>query len=234
MPVFVGMTCLILQYGILKMTIDNLRLIETVPPAVEPVSLAEAKAHLRVAHDSDDDLIAAHIAAARQMCEQHTGCAFINRTFKLYLDRWSGSPLSQWWDGVVEAADTNLLDAVLMLPKPPLQSVTAIRTYDAGGVASVFSASGYLVDAVSKPGRIVLADGASVPSPLRKVNGVEIEFIAGYGASASFVPQVLRQAVLQLVAYLYENRGDDPAAGLQASGAANLLRPYRLTGIGGA
>lgn len=216
------------------MTVDNLRVQETTPPASEPVSLAEAKAHLRIVHDSDDTVITAHITAARQMCEQYTGRAFINRTLKLYLDQWAGSSLSGWWDGVVEAADTGLADAVLTLPKPPLQSVTAIRMYDTAGSTAEFSASSYLVDAVSQPGRIVLADGAAPPSPLRKVNGIEVEFIAGYGASASSVPQALRQAVLQLVAYLYENRGDVAAAGLQASGAAQLLRPYRLTGIGGA
>lgn len=216
------------------MTVDNLRLIETTPPASEPVTLAEAKAHLRVMHNSDDAAITAHITAARQMCEQHTGCAFINRTLKLYLDRWAGSPLSGWWDGVLEGADIAPNADALVLPKPPLQSVTAIRTYDAAGVASVFSASNYLVDAVSRPGRVVLADGAAPPLPARKINGIEIEFVAGFGTTASSVPQALRQAVLQLVAYLYENRGDDAAAGLQASGAAHLLRPYRRTGIGGA
>lgn len=65
-----------------------MNLIETTPPEAEPLTLEEAKAHLRITHDADDDVINALIRAARGMCENDTGLALITRGYSLYLDVW--------------------------------------------------------------------------------------------------------------------------------------------------
>lgn len=50
-----------------------MKLILAVPPTTEPVTLAELKAHVAVAHDHDDALLAAHLSAARDAVEKATG-----------------------------------------------------------------------------------------------------------------------------------------------------------------
>lgn len=203
---------------------------ETSAPGAEPLTLAEAKAHLRVTQDAEDDLIAALIKAARQLCESVTGRAFITRDISLFLDRWPDEGIGGWWDGVREGAAVTAQACALELPKPPLYSVTEILVYDSGDAAATYQAANYFVDASGSPGRIVLRDAAYLPQPGRSANGIEVRYKAGYGASAAALPAPLREAVKQAVAHFYENRGDAAAAGLPA-GALALLQPYRMTGL---
>jgi uncharacterized phiE125 gp8 family phage protein len=163
------------------------RVKQTVAPASEPVSLTDAKAHLRVDIDDDDDFISGLIAAARQYTETTTRRAFISQTWRLSLDNWP-------------AGDE------IELPKPPLASVSSIVYKDADGASTTWATSNYIVDTDSEPGRIVLANGASWPTvSLYPVNPIQITFVAGYGAAGSSVPQYLRQAVKLLVSHWYEN-----------------------------
>jgi uncharacterized phiE125 gp8 family phage protein len=172
----------------------------TSPPAAEPVSLAEAKAWLRVESSNDeDDLITALIAAARVRCEWHVGQAFVTQSWTLWLD--------------------SLGDGTIMLPLPPLQSVDSVTLYDDAGVATVLDTSAWAMDAPG--GRLVFAG----PHPgLRAVNAAAVAFTAGYG-DASAVPAPIKNAVLQTVSWLYEHRGGDAAP--VPDGALALLAPYR-------
>ncbi len=52
----------------------------TSAPAVEPLTVAEAKAHLRVDHTSDDSYIESLIKAARVTCENFQNRAYITQT----------------------------------------------------------------------------------------------------------------------------------------------------------
>jgi hypothetical protein len=63
---------------------------QKVAPAVEPLTLEEAKNHLRVDADIDEDdaLINNLIAAARQDCEKFQNRAYITQTWELWLDAW--------------------------------------------------------------------------------------------------------------------------------------------------
>jgi len=205
-------------------------LVETAPPGAEPLTLDETKTFLRVDHDNDDAQISALIAAARQMCENLTGRSLITRSYSLYLDCWPGGNLI-WWDGIREGADISPRSALLNLPKPPLVSVTGINVYAADNTATAFPAADYYVDTAGLPGRIVLKPDVSPPVPGRPANGIEIQFRAGYGATPQSIPAALRQAMKQLVAYLYEHRGDGPDQALLASGAAHLLHPFKLVSL---
>lgn len=159
----------------------------TVEPASEPVSLTEAKLHLRVEVSDDDALIAALITAAREYVEESARRALVTQTWRLSLSGWPGG---------------NSIE----LSRPPLQSVTSIIYKDSAGASTTWAAANYLVDTDSEPGRVVLAYGASWPSvTLYPSNPIQITYVAGYGA-ASAVPQRLRQAVLLLVGHWYENR----------------------------
>lgn len=183
-----------------------MNLIETAPTAAEPVTLEEAKAHLRITHDADDDVINALIRAAREMCESDTGLALITRGYSLFLDAWDKDTLA--------------------LPRPPLVAVARINVYDAQGGAAEFPAASYAVDAAARPGRIALA--GAPPAPGRALSGIEIEFTAGFGPAPEDVPQGLREGIKRLVAHLYMSRGDEGREAVLHSGAAVLFRPHRV------
>lgn len=161
------------------------------PPAVEPVSLAAAKARLRVEHADDDAAIAALVAAARERVEQLTGRALITRRVRELRDSWQeGGRLASG-------------GAVFRLGLGPLVTLHHIKTYDADGASATFDAAHYTVDAASFPPRLALKGGGLWPSPGRTAHGVEIEFDAGYGATEAEIPPALREAVLALIADAY-------------------------------
>lgn len=220
------------------MSHSSYHLTETSPPGAEPLTLEEVKTFLRIEHDHDDGLIAGLISAARQFCEQATGRSMITRGYSLYLDRWPSArgtegslSRSGWWDGVREGAAAVFDSPALSLPKPPLFSVTRINTYNAGNVATEMAAGDYFVDTAGTPGRIVLTGSAMPPVPGRIANGIEIQFKAGYGATPQSVPMLLRQGMRQLVAHLYEHRGDDASRAMIVSGAAAIFQSYRIAGL---
>jgi uncharacterized phiE125 gp8 family phage protein len=188
-----------------------LRLIETSPPVIEPLTLDEAKLHLRVTSTAEDALITGLIVSARQMCEGFTGLALIERGYSLFLDAWP--------------------QAEIILLRPPLLAVSLINIYDASGIATVFDPSNCTLSAAGLPGRISLRDGASPPQPGRAIDGVEIQYTAGYGAAADNVPAALRQGIKQLLAHLYEQRGDVSPDALSASGASALFQPFRVMSL---
>ncbi len=180
-------------------------------PAAEPVSLAEAKAHLRVDITEDDSLITALITAARQHAEAITRRQLVTATWDLTLDGWP--------DG----------DTILM-PLPPLQGVTSITYKDSGETVYALLATDYIVDKAEEPGRIVLAYGKTWPSAaLYPAAAITVRFTAGYGDAAA-VPQAIKQAILLLVAHWYENREATIGGAIQREipfAVEALLWPYR-------
>src|SRR3954463_8761749 len=91
------------------------------PPAVEPVTLADAKAYLRVDNDDDDAVISALIAGARSHIEAQTRRALITQTWRLVRDVWPG-------------------DRRIAVVPSPLQQVTAARVYRVDGSTRALAA----------------------------------------------------------------------------------------------
>ena len=131
-------------------------------PAVEPVTLQEAKTQMRVCDTADDAYISTLITAARQWVETQTGRAIVNQTWVDYRDLF--------------ADDMTLAIA-------PLSSVTNIKYYDTGGVLQTLAPSAYTADTVPTPGRVVLAYAQSWPAVQDVVNAVQTTYVAGYGAA---------------------------------------------------
>lgn len=157
----------------------------------EPITLAEAKLHLRldpdVAHP-DDTLIASLITAARIHCENFSGRTYMTTTRHLYLDAFPRGEIR--------------------LPYPPIQSVTSVEYKASSGAPAAVPTANYVVDIVSEPGRIALAYGASWPSTYPEINAVHITYVAGYGA-ADDVPENVKAAIKLKLTALYERRGDE-------------------------
>jgi uncharacterized phiE125 gp8 family phage protein len=178
-------------------------------PAVEPITLSEAKAHLRVTSTSEDVLIASLIASAREEVEAATGIALITQDWRLYLDAWPES-------------------GVVRLPKHPVQQVSQVTIYDALGapVSTVPNAS-YL-DRASRPARF--ARPTNVGDPLAAMNGIEIDFRTGFGNTGVDVPDGLKRAILLLVSFWFEHRGTGETSeqlAIWPDGYERIINRYR-------
>lgn len=159
----------------------------TTPPAVEPLTLAEMKAHLRVIGNDEDSTITAYLQVAREMCELESRRAFVTQTLTLGLEAWP------------------LVDRIV-LPRPPLQSVTSVTYIDYAGVTRTMPGADYIVDTASEPGRLILAYNASWPdATLRPGPAITITYVAGYGLAAA-VPERYKHALRLLTGHYYENR----------------------------
>ncbi len=162
---------------------------------------------------AEDTLLTRLITVARRHCEQVLNRVLITQTWDLWLDRF---PVTSY----------------IEVPLPPLASITSIKYYDTANTEATWSpATDYFVDTISHPGRIALAWGKYWPTTtLRETNGVDVTFVAGYGATAASVPDEIKQAILLLIGHLYEHREEITDKVLTQTPAAvdALLYPYRI------
>ena len=173
-------------------------------PAVEPVSVSEAKAHLRVDISDDDAYIGALITAARRYCEEYLDRALVSQQLTVRMDTF---PYEFELPRPPMATSGTLTATTVTYALDPGSSGTATPT------TTTLSASSYRVDRDSTPGRIRTVYGGSWPSHLSDPNSVTVTWWAGYGAAGSDVPQSIRHAMLMLIGHLYENRQAAVATG---------------------
>jgi uncharacterized phiE125 gp8 family phage protein len=186
-------------------------LVLTAGPALEPITLAEAKAHLRIDGTAEDALIAGLIVTARLHVEAAAGLALLTQSWSYFLDFWPPGP-------------------ALRLPLRPVQSIAAVRLYDADAAVTTLDAALYLLDGAGSPPRLIRQGALAWPVPGRTANGIEVAFVAGYGDAAADVPKPVRHAVLLLTAHWYEHRTPlevGPVAQPVPDMVADLLHPYR-------
>lgn len=209
----------------------QLRLSLLTPPLIEPVSEAEAMAHLRLEGDAEAALLYGYIRAAREIIEAWTERALITQSWRLILDSWpAGASGDAWWDGVRQGALAQGASRFIEIPKPPLRSIDMVALFNDADQQTTWPAANYFADIAGMPGRMVLRNGVAAPGAERAAGGVQISFTCGYGDSAGDVPSPLRQAALLLSAHFYEQREVlQPAMGMAAAplGVLALLAPYR-------
>jgi uncharacterized phiE125 gp8 family phage protein len=159
-------------------------LFRTVEPAGEPVTLADVKAHLRIADGSEDALLQGLIRAAREDLERATGMALIDQSWRFALDAWPSQGCA-------------------LLPMHPVREVLSVTAFGTEGETSLVDPADYQLDMLSRPARLHFE---TRPEPLRIFNGIEIDFSAGYGEAGTDVPDLLKRAILLLVGHWYEFR----------------------------
>lgn len=158
---------------------------QTVAPTAEPVTLAEAKSRLRLIDFTDDDAdIEAMIKSAREYCETYTDRQFMTATWQLQLSEFP---------------------SVILVPKPPMQSVTTFAYLDTAGTSQTVTASLYTTDTSDEPATIREAYSQNWPTARDVFNAVTLTYVAGW-ASAALVPYAIKQAILAMVAMQYEIR----------------------------
>jgi uncharacterized phiE125 gp8 family phage protein len=166
----------------------------------EPVTLVEAKLHLRVDLSDDDALITAMISAAREMVERYTSRTLIYTAYRLTMDNWPYDielPRSP----AIEAAANLVTGIAYITPR--------IRYYDGDGnqQTMTYAAGDFEVLLDNNPPLLVLPPSGIWPVtyPLQR-GAIEIDWIAGYGSASTGIPELLRLAIMMLVAHWYEHR----------------------------
>lgn len=159
---------------------------QTSAPASEPITLAEAKAQLRVESDftDDDTWITTAITVVREQVEALTNRALLPQSFELALDGFEDE---------------------IQLPKPPFSSLTSIQYYDEDETLQTLASSYYLVNDFAEPAVVTKKTNQTYPSTFDRPDAVRIAFSAGY-ADADSVPTSIKQAMLMLLTDLYDNR----------------------------
>lgn len=196
-----------------SMTRSSMRVIEYA--TVEPITLAEARLHLRVdtygspEEHPDDNLILAQLSAAREWCEKYLGLAIANQTIEVALDAF---------------------DNPINLPFGPVVSVSYLRYLDADGVEQTISTPDYIFDDFS--GRLTPAD--SWPTPKVVTNAVKVRYQVGYSLPGESptnrqLPFAIRAAILLILGDLYEHRENSSTDKLEQvpMAAQTLLDMYR-------
>lgn len=184
------------------------------PPEFALVSLEEAKVHLRVDHDDDNDYIEGLVETATNMIDGPAG--WLGRALITQTLEWRGDEFPSCHD--------------IRLPYPPIAAIVSVKYDDDDGAEQTISSGDYrLVGQPSIP-RLALAYGSTWPSTRWQNEAVRIRYTAGYGATVDSVPAPIRQAVLLMVSELYENRDastDKPRTELPFAVTA-LLSTYRV------
>lgn len=186
-----------------------------IPPAIEPVSVAEVRAQCRIDDSTEDALLAIYIQAARQHAEGLLFSALVTQTWEQTLDAFPAEEIK--------------------LLKPPVLGVTSVAYIDASGAVVTLPEASYVLDAATGPGWLFPASGTSWPSTSAVINAVRIRFTAGFGPSATDVPAPIRQWLLLTIAYLHAQRESHDLAGkvtaIPNRFVDSLLDPYRQYGL---
>lgn len=177
-----------------------------------PISVEEAKAHLRVDGTGEDDLITIYVAAATA-----------------YLDGYSGvlgrALVTQTW-----RQDYDCFTDKLRLPLPPVASVTSVTYYDTLNASTTLATSVYALQIDAAGPHIALKPGQVFPGSYTRTDAVSVTYVTG--TAAADVPAPIRAALLLMVGDLYANR-ETAQVGSVASRipmsmtVAALIEPYR-------
>lgn len=185
------------------------------PPATPVVSLAEAKSHLRVLHDDDNDYIEALVEVGTGLIDGVDGWlgrAIVEQTWEASLDRFPCS-------------DGNGRAGKLVVPLAPLISVETLKYDGSDGVERDVVGFRAFGAGSTQPGYVVPAVATSWPTTICEPESVRVTFKAGYDV----VPAGIKHAILLMIGHWYESREDARDVDLNdiPLGSKALLMPHR-------
>jgi uncharacterized phiE125 gp8 family phage protein len=160
-------------------------------PVREPVTLDEAKAHLRLEIPDDDGLLAGYLIAAREYIEGQTKRDLVTKTWDYTIDYgWPVRGSEIGWRQFIR------------LPINPIQSVTSVAYVDEAGVTQTLDPSKYIVASRTSYSFITPAYDTTWNTTRRVPDAVTVRFVSGY----TECPQDLKAALMLLAGHFYENR----------------------------
>ena len=163
-----------------------MRAYKVVTPATSnPITLTEAKTHLKVDTTADDTFITNLIKSATSSAQESTNRFFIQTTIQQVGDKW---------------------EDISNLFKSPVLSVTNIKYVSTDGILTTLNSSVYFLDDVNKPARIGLKPNQSYPEIIDRLNAVQVNYVVGLAAGPDEVDEGIRQALLLTIGNWYQNR----------------------------
>lgn len=176
-------------------------------PTTDPVTLVEAKAHLNVLSDLDDDLITFLIGVATEQAEEITNRQLMRSTYEMTMD---------------------ILPDRFEIKKPPLHAVEKIEYIPDGADSyAILDPSKYMVDNTVEPGVVIRRNDATYPAISWMVNAVRVTFTAGYADKAA-VPKSIKQWMLIRIATLFEHR-EEIVVGVSVTPIQNNYNDYLIS-----
>ena len=175
------------------------------PPEALAVSLDEAKLNLRVDGTEQDSLITAWIDGITAHAEHLTGRSFINQTWRVTLDDFP--------------------DAIEL---PCVPSAVTIKYLDLAGAEQTLDPADYIVDSVSEPGYAVPGVGKAWPETYDRINAVNVDVVAGYGATEADIPQGIKLYILARLVEQYDPATRVEKDTVQSSYLDRMLDRYRI------
>jgi len=172
----------------------------TTPPASEPITLSEAKTHLKATdYTTDDAYITSLIAVARDEAEKKTHRALLTQTITMNLDSFPG-----WHPKFPYAA--------IRLFRAPLQELLTVKYYDSDNTQqTLYDSAGdttkLYINTLREPPEIWPSKDNPWPSTYGRPDAIEIKYKAGW-TGASLVPTTIKQAMLLIIGSMYERRED--------------------------
>jgi uncharacterized phiE125 gp8 family phage protein len=175
------------------------------------VSLDDFKQHINwdADDDSQDTVMTAFIKAATEQAQQFTDRQFLNATWTVLLRQFPSR---------------------IALPKSPCSAVSSVKYYDLNNTLQTLSATEYKVKDGGAYGHHIVEFDGTIPAVHDKPDAIIIEYVAGYGAAASSVPNALVVAIMIQAANYFANR-ESEQTGTNAvqlmNGFHQLLYPYK-------
>jgi uncharacterized phiE125 gp8 family phage protein len=192
------------------------------PPEDPAVSLEEAKAHLRVDHDDDDDYIESLVAVATATIDGPNG--WLGRCIVEQTLEWRGDEFG----------------CDIRLPYPPIISIESVKYVDHAGAEQAVSPADYLLTGAPSQPRLSLNYGSFWPTPRWQSEAVRVRYTAGWPVETTGAgedekaiwsgPAPIRHAILLMVSQLYENReaASETAQVELPFAVSSLLATYRV------
>lgn len=181
---------------------------ESLTFALEPITLAEAKTHLRVEIAEDDALIATLVSAARLRAQTLLRQTLLTTTYDYFLDYFPGGSGGYFNRSIrSQGPGPNWLPngaAGIILPMGPLVSVVSLQYYDSSGTLTTFDPSAYLVSS-GVGSRIQPLVGRMWPVLRPQYDGVVVRYVAGNATADKVTPNV-KVAIKFMIGHWYEHR----------------------------
>lgn len=174
-----------------------------VADSAEPFTVADAKTHLRetLVDATNDAYITGLITVVRQAAEERLERSLLETVWKLTLDAFP---------------------AVIVLERPPIQSVEWVKYVDSDGELQTLATTEYQVDIAKEPGRVMPAYGKLWPVTRPQLGAVTVQFKAGY-ASAAAIPTPIIQWMKLALWELYDHRSRSSERPALPNGFADQL-----------